>query len=177
MRRISATMVVLFLASAAFAKEKPRVTVQVVETETSERQYTRTVAGTAGVSTTNCNTSDNQTVSATSRGRTVRGVVDTNSSSNCTTVSRPATPPRTQVRSVTQQNVQAIMADGTQVTLWCQAGLRKCVSLQPGNYSAEVDGNTVWIYVRELSGKERKIKFKAVSVDSGAASSKSEGGA
>jgi len=69
------------------------------------------------------------------------------------------------------------MADGTRVTLWCQAGLRKCVSLQPGSYSAEVDGNTVWMYVRELSGKERKIKYKAVSVDGGTASSGSEGGA
>lgn len=176
MRRIAATLVVLLLASTAFAKGKPRVTVQVVETETSERQYTRTVAGTAGVSKTSCNSSESQTVSATSRGRTVSGAVDTNSTSNCTTVSRPATPPSTQVRSVRQENVQAIMADGTHVTLWCQAGLRKCVSLQPGTYSAEIDGNTVWMYVRELSGKERKIKYKAVSVDSGTASSRGEGG-
>jgi len=177
MRRISATLVVLFLAGAAFAKEKPRVTVQVVETETSERQYTRTVAGTAGVSTTSCNTSGNQTVYGTSRGSTVQGAVDTNSSTTCTTTSRPATPPSTQVRSIKQQHVQAIMADGTHVTLWCQAGLRKCVSLEPGHYSAEVDGNTVWVYVRELSGKERKIKYKAVSVESDTTSSKSEGGA
>ena len=177
MRRISAPLVVLCLAGAAFAKEKPRVNVQVVETQTSERQYTSTVAGTAGTSTTTCNTSGNQTVYGTNRGSTVKGAVDTNSSSTCTTTSRPATPPTTQVRSIKQEHVQAIMEDGTHVTLWCQAGLRKCVSLNPGTYSAEVDGNTVWMYIRDLSGKENKIKYKAVSVDSNTGSSRSEDGA
>lgn len=57
------------------------------------------------------------------------------------------------------------MADGTHVTLWCQVGFRQCVSLKAGSYSAEVDGNTVWMYIRDLSGKEHKVKYKAVSVD------------
>lgn len=174
MRRITGALMLVLLAGAAVAKEKPRVTVQVLETETSEREYTRTVAGTPGVSKTSCNSSENQTVYGKSTGKTVKGAVNTNSSTNCTTVSQPATPPSTQMRSVTQQNVRAVMADGTQVTLWCQAGLRKCVALQPGNYSAEVDGNTVWIFVRELSGKENKIKYKAVSVAPNAAPSKDE---
>jgi hypothetical protein len=177
MRRLSATLVVLLFACAAFAKEKPRVNVQVVETQTSDRQYTSTVAGTAGTSTTTCNANGNQTVYGTSRGSTVKGAVNTNSTSTCTTTSRPATPPTTQVRSIRQEHVQAIMEDGTHVTLWCQAGLRKCVSLHTGAYSAEVDGNTVWIYIRDLSGKEQKLKYKAVSVDSDSASSTSQDGA
>jgi len=165
MRRLSRTLVVLCLAGAAFAKDKPRVTVQVVDTETSERQSSYVVPGTNAKSTTTCNKSASQTVYGKDNGRTVREAVDTDSTSTCTTTARPATPPTTQVRSIRQENVEAIMADGTHVTLWCQAGFRQCVSLKAGNYSAEVDGNTVWMYIRDLSGKEPKIKYKAVSID------------
>jgi hypothetical protein len=165
MRRISTTLVVLCLASAAFAKDKPRVTVQVVETETSERQSSYVVAGTDAKSTTTCNKSASETVYAKDNGRTVKEAVDTDSTSTCTTTARPATPPTTQVRSIRQENVEAIMADGTHVTLWCQAGFRQCISLKAGYYSAEVDGNTVWMYIRDLSGKEHKVKYKAVSID------------
>jgi hypothetical protein len=28
-----------------------------------------------------------------------------------------------------------------------------------------LDGNAVWMYIRDLSGKKHKIKYKAVSVD------------
>ena len=165
MRRLSTTLVVLCLASAGFAKDKPRVTVQVVDTETSERQTSYTVAGTDAKSITTCNKSASQTVYAKDNGRAVKEDVDTDSTSTCTTTARPATPPTTQVRSIRQENVDAIMADGTHVTLWCQAGFRQCVSLKAGHYSAEVDGNTVWMYLRDLSGKEHKIKYKAVSID------------
>jgi hypothetical protein len=165
MRRISTTLVVLCLASAAFAKDKPRVTVQVVETETSERQSSYVVPGTESKSTTTCNKSASETVYAKDNGRTVKEAVDTDSTSTCTTTARPATPPTTQVRSIRQENVEAIMADGTHVTLWCQAGFRQCISLKAGYYSAEVDGNTVWMYIRDLSGKEHKVKYKAVSID------------
>jgi hypothetical protein len=153
------------LASAAFAKDKPRVTVQVVETETSERQSSYVVPGTESKSTTTCNKSASETVYAKDNGRTVKEAVDTDSTSTCTTTARPATPPTTQVRSIRQENVEAIMADGTHVTLWCQAGFRQCISLKAGYYSAEVDGNTVWMYIRDLSGKEHKVKYKAVSID------------
>ena len=165
MRRISTTLMVLCLASAAFAKDKPRVTVQVVETETSERQSSYVVAGTDAKSTTTCNKSTSETVYGKDNGRTVKEAVDTDSTSTCTTTARPATPPTTQVRSIRQENVEAIMADGTHVTLWCQAGFRQCISLKAGYYSAEVDGNTVWMYIRDLSGKEHKVKYKAVSID------------
>ena len=46
-----------------------------------------------------------------------------------------------------------------------------------GAYSAEVDGNTVWIYIRDLSGKESKIKYKAVTVEPSAAPSRDDGAA
>src|SRR2546429_6033744 len=150
MRRISTTLVVLCLASAALAKDKPRVTVQVVETETSERQSSYVVPGTESKSTTTCNKSASETVYAKDNGRTVKEAVDTDSTSTCTTTARPATPPTTQVRSIRQENVEAIMADGTHVTLWCQAGFRQCISLNAGYYSAEGDGNTVWMVIRDL---------------------------
>ena len=165
MRRLSTTLVVLCLASAAFAKDKPRVTVRVVDTETSERQSSYIVPGTDAKSTTTCDKSASQTVYTKDNGRTVKEAVDTDSTSTCTTIARPATPATTQVRSIRQENVEAIMEDGTHVTLWCQAGFRQCVALKAGSYSAEVDGNTVWMYLRDLSGKEHKIKYKAVSVD------------
>ncbi len=149
----------------ALAKEKPRITVQVVGTQTSERQYTYTIPGTAGTSTTNCNTNGNGSVYGTTNGSTINGTVDTNSTTNCTTTSQPGTPPSTHVSSIAQEHVRAIMADGTHVTLWCQAGFRRCASLQPGYYSAEVKGNTVWMYAHDLSGKEHKIKYKAVGGD------------
>jgi hypothetical protein len=168
-------MAVLVVASAAFAKEKPRVTVQVVEAQTSAREIPYTVAGSPAVSKTTCNENGSQTIYAKDNGKTVKGVVDTNKTSSCTTVSQPATPATTQIRSIRQENVQAIMADGTRVTLWCQQGFRKCVSLEPGNYSAEVDGNTVWIYIRDLSGKESKLKYKAASVSNPAPSSREDG--
>jgi hypothetical protein len=165
MKRLSTTLVVLCLASAAFAKDKPRVTVRVVDTETSERQSSYIVPGTDAKSTTTCDKSASQTVYTKDNGRAVKEAVDTDSTSTCTTTARPATAPTTQVRSIRQENVEAIMEDGTHVTLWCQAGFRQCVSLKAGSYSAEVDGNTVWMILRDLSGKEHKLKYKAVSVD------------
>jgi hypothetical protein len=175
MRRLATLFTVLLVGSIAGAKDKPRVTVQVVDTQTSAREIAQTVAGRPAVSQTTCNESGNQTIYAKDNGRAVKGVVDTNKSSTCTTVAQPAVPPTTQVRSIRQENSQAVMADGTRVTLWCQQGLRKCVSLQPGSYSAEVDGNTVWIFIRDLSGNETKVKFKAVSVEPNAAPSKQDG--
>jgi hypothetical protein len=50
------------------------------------------------------------------------------------------------------------------VTLWCQEGFRKCDNLQPGKYEAEIDGNALFVFIHDLSGKEHKIKYKAVSV-------------
>jgi hypothetical protein len=165
MRRLNTALLVVCFAGVAFAKEKPRVCVEVIDTQTSERQTSYVVAGTDAKSITTCDKSTSQTANGRDNGRTVKEAVDTNSTSTCTTTSRPATPQTTQVRSIRQENVEAIMADGTHVTLWCQVGFRQCVPLKAGHYSAEVDGNTVWIYIRDLSGKEHGIKYKAVSID------------
>ena len=55
------------------------------------------------------------------------------------------------------------------MTLWCQVGFRHCDNLQPGKYEAEIDGNALFVYVHDLSGKEHKIKYKAVSVQEASA--------
>jgi hypothetical protein len=54
------------------------------------------------------------------------------------------------------------MPDGTHVTLWCQRGFRKCSTLNGGYYSAEINGDSVWIFGHDLGGKEHKIKYHYV---------------
>ena len=143
MRRLCVTLVILLAASSAFGKERPRVTIHVVDAETSARESSYTVAGKPGVSQTNCSTSSTQSTYGKDNGRTVRSTTTKDGSLSCTTVSQPATGPTTRVRSIRQENAQAVMEDGRNVTLWCQQGVRKCVPLAPGYYSAELDGNTV----------------------------------
>ncbi|MCU1296141.1 MAG: hypothetical protein JWO91_419, partial [Acidobacteriaceae bacterium] len=63
---------------------------------------------------------------------------------------------------ISQEHVNAIMPNGDHVTLWCQKSWRRCESLQPGNYDAEVKGNVAWVYTRELSGNIRKVKYQSV---------------
>ncbi|MHB1938587.1 MAG: tetratricopeptide repeat protein [Acidobacteriaceae bacterium] len=155
-----------FVSIAAFAKEKPRITIQVVNSEATQRQYTYTTPGRKGTAQTNCTT--NGTTNGTINDYGV-GPIQTNSTgnanTNCTTTTTAATPPQTYVRSIAQEHVSAILPDGRQVTLWCQQGYRRCDDLQPGSYEAEVDGNSLFVFVHELSGKERKIKYRAVSVE------------
>ncbi len=148
--------------TSANKKEKPRIIVEVVETQTSQHQFTTTIPGTAGTSDTTCNTNGNGSVYGTSNGGTVNGTVNTNSTTNCTTTSQPGTPPATLNESITQEYVRVIWPGGTHVTLWCQAGFRKCFTLAPGRYQAEPKGNVVWIYANDLSGKEHKLNYKAV---------------
>ena len=157
MRRWAVLGLILVSSLRAFAGEKPRINIQVVGTENSQRQYTYTVAGTAAKTTTSCDTNANKTEYNT------RHESDTTLSGNttCTTTSQPGTPATTQVRSIAQENVHAVMPNGEHVTLWCQTGLRRCDSLPAGSYSAEVKGNTMWIYVADLDGTEHKVKYKA----------------
>jgi TPR repeat protein len=61
------------------------------------------------------------------------------------------------------------LPDGRQVTLWCQEGFRQCDNLLPGKYESEIDGTAVFVFVHDLSGKEHKIKYKAVGVQEMAA--------
>jgi TPR repeat protein len=160
----------LCMPNAAFAKDKPRITIQIVNSEASQREYTRTIPGRRGTAETNCTT--NGTTNGTINDYGI-GPIQTNSdnhaNTNCTTTTTAATPPRTVTRSITQEHVSAIMPDGRHVILWCQQGYRRCDDLQPGNYEAEIDGNALFIFVHELTGKERKVKYKAVSVEEASA--------
>jgi len=137
------------------AKDTSRIEIEVVDTSTSERQFAFSVPGTAGQSSTTCDSN----ATAINLGG---GVATANGNTNCSTTTTPGAPPRTVVRSIPQAHVHAIMPDGTQITLWCQQGFRRCSTLSAGTYSAEVDGNSVWIYGHELGGKEHKVKYHYV---------------
>lgn len=149
----------LFLLSvlplSLLAKEKPRVTVEVVNSQQSVRHWTQHILGTDSRSQTNCDTNG----TATDTGGDTASI---NATTNCSTTTTPGTPARTVEHSIAQEHVYAIMPDGSHVTLWCQNGFRRCESLSAGKYTAEVDGNTLWIYGHELDGKERKIKYHYV---------------
>jgi len=57
-------------------------------------------------------------------------------------------------------DVRVIMPDGKHLIVTCLTGLRRCFALSPGpSYSAEVDGNALWIYGSELGGKEHRAKY------------------
>lgn len=155
MKRSTAVLCLLLCATASQAKEKPKVRIEVVDTQSSTRQFTYYVPGTNGRSTTNCD--DNAT--AIDLGG---GVATANGTTNCTTTSTPGSPASTGVRNIPQAHVHAIMPDGTHVTLWCQSGFRHCSTLNAGYYAAEVDGNSVWVYGRDLGGKEHKVKYHYV---------------
>jgi hypothetical protein len=141
---------------------------QVVETQTSQRQFTTTIPGTAGTSETRCNTNGNDSVYGTSNGGTVNGTIRTNSSTNCTTTSEPGTPPTSFDESIAQEYVRVIWPSGLHSTLWCQAGFRHCFALAPGTYAAEPRFdrgghlNAVWIYTDGQGGKVNKIKYTPV---------------
>jgi TPR repeat protein len=174
MRSITATLLLL-CAVAALAKEKPRITIQVVNSETSQRQHTYTTPGRKGTSQTNCNTAGTTNGTITDYGvGPIQTQSNGNANTNCTTTTTAATPPQTVTRYITQEHVNAILPDGRGVVLWCQEGFRKCEYLQPGEYQAEIDGNALWVVVHELSGKERKIKYRAVSAQEASATAQQQ---
>jgi hypothetical protein len=126
--------VILFisLATLSFAKDKPTITIQIVDSRSSNRQFSFTVPGSAGTSNTSCNTNGtaNTSGNATSYGNNTsyNGSTNLNANTNCTTTTTPGTPPQKYVRSIAQEHIHGIMPDGTHITLWCQAAFRKCVS-------------------------------------------------
>ena len=144
-----------------FAKDKPTFQIEVVGTDAWERDLEIHHAATNGTSDTNCNT--NGTGNATTYGNTTSGTV--NATTNCTTTSAPGTPAYTTHRAVQQESVHAIL-NGQHVTLWCQAGFRKCANLAPGTYTAEADGDkAVKIYVYSLISHKLmgKMKYRLVA--------------
>ena len=146
MRRLALTIGFLGLGLALFAKDKPKISNQVVDTQTTERQFTQYIPGRQGSSTTNCN--GNATVYSTGRGTAIA-----DGTTNCATTTTPGRAPGTVQRSIEQTHVRAVMPDGRHITLWCQPGFRRSSKLEPGSYTAELAGNSVWMQVYELDGK------------------------
>jgi len=141
-------------------KEKPTIMIQVVDTNTWQRDVAIHHAGTA--SRTNCDTTGNTNGTIYDPGGSTSTInATTNASTNCTTT--PGSPAYTSHREIRQETIHAIMPDGTHVVLWCQAQWRKCASLAPGTYQAEPDGNTALrLYVYSLVDKTKlvgKIKY------------------
>src|SRR5947209_5518812 len=112
----------LLLATVTLAKDRSRITIRVLGTEMAERQVHHEVPGTKEHSSTYCRASNGDTL-------------------NCETTTTPATPPRTEVSTIPQAHVSAILPDGTQINLWCEQGWRSCWVLDPGTFPAEIKGN------------------------------------
>ena len=142
-------LIVLMVASViAVCKDKPVITIQVVSTDAPVRDVAIHHAATAATSTTNCNTNGNTNGTATTYGNTTTVDANTTAYTQCNTNIDPGRPAYTSHMYVQQEYVHAIMPDGQHVTLWCQAGFRKCASLAAGTYQAEADGDkAVRIYV------------------------------
>jgi hypothetical protein len=158
--RFFATLCVA-LPLAMFAKDKPTFQIEVVGTDAWQRDLAIHHAGTAGTSNTNCNTNGN--IDATTYGNTTSGSV--NATTNCATTSTPGTPAYTSHYAVQQESVRAIL-NGQHVTLWCQAGFRKCANLSAGTYTAEADGDkALRIYVYSLISHKLmgKMKYRLVA--------------
>jgi hypothetical protein len=154
-------MILVALPLLVFAKDKETFQIEVVGTDAWQRDVAIHHAATAGTSNTNCDSNGN--VNASTYGNTTNGSV--NATTNCTTTSTPGTPAYTTHSSIQQESVHAIL-NGQHVTLWCQAGFRKCANLAPGTYTAEADGDkAVRIYVYSLISHKLmgKMKYRLVS--------------
>jgi hypothetical protein len=152
--RCLALTILLFSVGSGYASDGTQVKIEVVNTQTSQRQYSYYTQGTAGTSSTNCDSNATANTSGSS--------TNVNGTTNCTTTSTPGTPPQRIDRSIDQAHVFAIMPNGMHVTLWCQAGFRRCSVLQPGPYTAEIKGNSVWMHTYRLDGKLERVKYHFV---------------
>jgi len=153
----------LWVLGSTSAKEKPRIKIQVLSSQASERTYSYTTPGRNGTSNTTCNSYGNGTVNTNTYGNSTYGDVNTNTQTNCTTTSTAPTPPTVHTNTIAQEHISAVLPNGQNVTLWCQAGFRKCASLQPGTYEAEITGgSTMNVFIYDLQGKEHKIKYRVV---------------
>ena len=156
MMKIACVILMMVCSIAAFAKEKETIQIEVVGTDAWQRDVAIHHAATSGTANSNCNT--NGDINATTYGDNTYGSV--NSTTNCTTTTTPGTPAYTTHYAIQQQSVHAIV-NGQHVTLWCQVGFRKCAGLQPGTYTAEIDGDkALKIYVYSLTSHKLMGKMK-----------------
>jgi len=160
-KTIAITLSVLtLLCCSAIAKDKPTITIEVVDSNAWQKDVAIHHAGTA--SQTNCNTTGNTSGTVYDTGGSTSSLdATTNATTTCTTT--PGTPAYTTHRQIMQESIRAIMPDGTHVVLWCQAQWRKCSSLAPGSYKAEPDGKSALkLYVYSLVDRTKligKIKY------------------
>ena len=156
MRKIPCVILTIVCSITVFAKDKQTMQVEVIGTEAWQRDLAIRHAATKSTANTGCNT--NGTVNSTTYGDQTYGNV--NATTNCTTTSTPGSPAYTDHYAVQQESVHAIL-NGQHVILWCQAGFRKCANLQPGTYTAEVDGDkALKIYVYSLTSHKLMGKMK-----------------
>ena len=162
MRKAVAVILLVTATSAAWGKkEKPVITIEVVGTDAPVRDIAMNHRATASTATTDCNTNGNVNGTATTYGDTTNIYGTTNSNTTCQTTVQPGQPAYTSHTYIQQEYVHAIMPNGQHVTLWCQAGFRKCSNLAPGTYQAEPDGDkALRIYTYSLVSHKLMGKLK-----------------
>ena len=161
MKNIVCITIVIACSMAVLAKDKRTFQIQVVGTDAWERDLAVHHAGSNGSSNTDCNT--NGSVNTTTNGDYTNGSVS--ATTNCTTTTTPGTPAYVTHRSIQQESVHAIFPGGQHVTLWCQAGFRKCANLTAGTYEVEADGDkAVRVYVYSIVSHRLmgKMKYRVV---------------
>ncbi len=162
MRKLLVVILLVTATSTAWGKkEKPVITIEIVGTDPSVRDIAIHHSATSGTSTTKCNTNGNVDGTATTYGDTtnINGTATTDT--ECKTTSSPGQPAYTSHTYIQQEYVHAIMPDGQHVTLWCQAGFRKCANLAAGRYQAEADGDkALRLYVYSLVSHKLMGKMK-----------------
>ncbi len=113
------------------------VKISVVETMTSQKNFSLPIRGTPTTATTDC---------------------DSNYT-HCSTTITPGSDPTRLDFSLGQVYVKAVLPNGQRIMLWCQAALRNCAKLEPGQYDADIKGKTVWLDVVYPNGMIVKIKY------------------
>ena len=161
MKNIACVVMIMAYSIAVFAKDKPTFQIEVVGTDAWQRDVVIHHAGTNGTANTDCDT--NGTVNTTTVGDNTNGSL--NATTNCTTTTTPSTPAYVTHRSIEQESVHAIFPNALHVTLWCQAGFRKCANLAPGTYQVEADGDkAVRVYVYSIVTHKLmgKMKYRVI---------------
>jgi hypothetical protein len=80
------------------------------------------------------------------------------------TVTRPS---EQRTGYTSEMYVHAIAPGGRHITLYCQATVSQwtgkhtaCRGAEPGRYEAEISGDSVVLFGRDLGGKEHKMKYR-----------------
>lgn len=161
-------------AVALFAKDKPRITINVVRVDVMKSQEAVDVPPTKRKTSSTC---------AATLSDPYPGALGTSTAnSNCETTTTPGSPASTQLVTVRRSFVRIIFPDGSKdgkhVTLVCKPGFftptirgaaggrggpiaERCRIPDPGAYEAEVSGNNVTVVSHNLEGKEQKDTFTA----------------